>query len=181
MSSTAKNATLKLLAVGMENAAKWQLDGLKLKAVGHKAARWRYLTAAPHMLYAFCSDDDVLYIGKTTKTLSKRFVGFCNAGSGNAIDSRCQREIRKLLGRGTGVHILVLPPDPSLTWNGIGLNLGAGLEDNLIGTFKPKWKTGKQGCFTEGEQMERDQDKTLNIHRRTTRGRAKKKRKGIRD
>lgn len=37
MSSIAKNTTLKLLAVGMENAAKWQLDGLKPKAVGHKS------------------------------------------------------------------------------------------------------------------------------------------------
>lgn len=181
MSRIAKNTTLKLLALGMEDAARWQIDGLKLKAVGHKAARWRHLSAVPNALYAFCSDDDVLYIGKTTKTLSKRFVSFCSAGTRGATDSRCHREIRKLLGRGLDVHIIVLPPDPSHTWSGIRLNLAAGLEDDLVRTFQPKWNSGSQGCLTEAAQMERAPDKTIQVLRRPIRRRVKQKRNHIGD
>lgn len=148
-SARRKSGMLGLLAIGLEDAARWQIDGKKLKTVGDKKARWRQLCAVPNTLYAFCSGDEVLYIGKTTQTLTKRFVGYCDPGNGRATNYKCHKGIRELLSRGKQVRILVLPSDPSLKWNGIEINLAAGLEDQLVKTFKPKWNGSNKHLRTE--------------------------------
>lgn len=60
-----------LIGIGLEDAASWTLDGGRLKAVGDKPARWRWLTARKGALYALSSGDKVLYIGRGATTLSK--------------------------------------------------------------------------------------------------------------
>lgn len=67
-----------LIGIGLEDAASWKLTTSGLKTVGDKAARWRRLTARPDALYAFCSGDKVLYVGRSTTTLSKRFATLGN-------------------------------------------------------------------------------------------------------
>lgn len=143
-----------LLAIGLEDAARWQIDGKKLKTTGYKPARWRHLCSVPNSLYAFCSSDEVLYIGKTTKTLSKRFVGYCDPGNGRATNYKCHKGIRDLLRRGKDVRVLVLPSDPALKWRGIEINLAAGLEDTLVKTFKPKWNGSNKRFLTESATNE---------------------------
>lgn len=149
---------LGLLAIGLEDAARWQIDGKKLKTVGDKKARWRHLCGVPNTLYAFNSGEEVLYIGKTTQTLKKRFVGYCDPGNGRATNYKCHKGIRELLSRGEEVRILVLPSDSSLKWNGIKTNLAAGLEDNLVKTFKPKWNGSNKHLRTETSANEQDLD-----------------------
>lgn len=159
--SRRKSGMLGLLAIGLEDAARWQIDGKKLKTVGEKKARWRHLCAVPNTLYAFCCGDEVLYIGKTTQTLTKRFVGYCDPGNGRATNYKCHQGIRELLPRGKEVRILVLPSDPSLKWNGIEINLAAGLEDNLVKTFKPRWNGSNKHLRTESAANEEIATKKL--------------------
>lgn len=157
-SARRKSGMLGLLAIGLEDAARWQIDGKKLKTVGDKKARWRNLCDVPNTLYAFNSGEEVLYIGKTTQTLKKRFVGYCDPGNGRATNYKCHKGIRELLSRGEEVRILVLPSDSSLKWNGIKTNLAAGLEDNLVKTFKPKWNGSNKHLRTETSANEQDLD-----------------------
>lgn len=152
---------LGLLAIGLEDAARWQIDGKKLKTVGDKKARWRHLCAVPNTLYAFCCGDEVLYIGKTTQTLAKRFVGYCDPGNGRATNYKCHKGIRELLSQDKEVRILVLPSDPSLKWNGIEINLAAGLEDSLVETFRPKWNGSNKHLRTETAANEATATKKL--------------------
>ena len=152
---------LGLLAIDLEDAARWQIDGKKLKTVGDKKARWRHLCDVPNTLYAFCSGEEVLYIGKTTQTLKKRFVGYCDPGNGRATNYKCHKGIRELLSRGEEVRILVLPSDSSLKWNGIEINLAAGLEDHLVKTFKPKWNGSNKHLRTETSANEQDLDNLI--------------------
>lgn len=143
-----------LLHIGMMDAAKWEIDGEKLKHVGDKPAGWRQATAILHALYAFVSGGKVLYIGKTTKTLSKRFTGYCNPGNGQATNKKCHEAIRKLIGQGKTVRILILPQTIPLQWGGYPINLAAGLEDALVNVFQPEWNRSNNECLTETQSLE---------------------------
>jgi hypothetical protein len=148
-SARRKTGKSDLLAIGLEDAARWQTDGKKLKHVGDKSANWQRLTAIPNCLYAFCCEDDVLYIGKTTKTLAKRFVGYCDPGNGRATNWKCHQKIRSLLQEGKNVRIFVLPSHSHLSWGGFEINLAAGLEDALVKAFKPPWNGSNKHLLTE--------------------------------
>ncbi len=154
-STRRKSGKHDLLAIGLKDAACWQIDGENLKHVGDKSANWRPVTAIPNCLYAFCSSDAVLYIGKTTKTLSKRLVGYCDPGNGRAANYKCHKGIRELLRRGKDVRVLVLPSDPALKWRDIEINLAAGLEDVLVQAFKPPWNGSNKHLLTETVANER--------------------------
>jgi len=143
-----------LLQIGMEDAAQWIPDGNKIKHVGDSAAHWRFLTAIPNSLYAFACDGEVLYIGKTTKTLSKRFAGYCDPRNGRATNEKCHQAIKKLLQKGKSVRILVLPQIFPLKWGDYPINLAAGLEDALVEAFKPQWNGSNKKFLTESQQIE---------------------------
>lgn len=123
-----------LNGIGLENAASWKLTTGGLKTVGDKAARWRWLTARLGALYAFCSGDKVLYIGRSTTTLSNRFGAL-----GGAADAPLHQAIRKLLVAGKEVRILVLAGQPTISWGPFAIDLAAGLEESLIKAFRPPW------------------------------------------
>ena len=123
-----------LIGIGLEDAASWKLTTGGLKTVGDKAVRWRWLTARLGALYTFCSGDKVLYIGRSTTTLSKRF-----ATLGNAADAPLHQAIRKLLVAGKEVRILVLADQPTISWGPFAIDLAAGLEESLIKAFRPAW------------------------------------------
>ena len=148
-----------LLAVGLEDAARWQIDGKKLKHVGDNKANWQRLASIPNCLYAFFCGDDVLYIGKTTKTLSKRFVGYCDPGNGRATNWKCHQKIRALLHADKSVRILVLPSHSHLSWGGFEINLAAGLEDALVKAFNPPWNGSNKHPLTETTSNEEELSK----------------------
>jgi len=143
-----------LLQIGMEDAAQWMPDGKKLKHVGDSAPHWRYLTAIPNTLYAFACEGEVLYIGKTTKTLSKRFAGYCKPSSDRSADKRLQQAIMKLIRQKKEVRILVLPPTVPLKWGDYPVNLAAGLESSLVEAFKPEWNKIKGRILSESQAVE---------------------------
>jgi hypothetical protein len=155
-SSRRKLGNPDLLAVGLEDAAGWQIDGKKLKHVGDNKANWQRLTSIPNCLYAFCCGDDVLYIGKTTKTLSKRFVGYCDPGNGRATNWKCHQGIRRLLERGREVRIFVLPSHSHLRWSGYEINMAAGLEDSLLRAFQPPWNGSNKRWLSEAAANEEE-------------------------
>lgn len=122
-----------LIGIGLEDAASWTLDGGRLKVVGDKPARWRWLTARPGALYAFSSRDKVLYIGRRATTLSKYLAELATA------TTTIPQAIRKLLSAGKEVRVLVLTDHPAISWGPFAIDLAAGLEESLIKSFKPPW------------------------------------------
>lgn len=123
-----------LIGIGLEDAASWKQAGGCLKTVGDKAAQWRWLTARARALYAFCSGHKVLYIRRSTTTLSKRL-----ATLGSTTDAPLPQSIRKLLVAGKEVRILVLADQPTISWGPFAIDLAAGLEESLIKAFRPAW------------------------------------------
>jgi len=143
-----------LLRIGMEDAAQWVPDGKKLRHEGDSRSNWRRLTSFPNSLYAFVCDSEVLYIGKTTQSLHKRFAGYYDPGSGRATNWKCHQGIKKLIAGGKVVRILVLPQTIPLEWGGYPVNLAAGLEDALVEVFQPAWNGSNKKFFTESEAIE---------------------------
>ena len=111
------------------------------------------LSMAPNALYAFVCGQEVMYIGKTARTLKARFMGYRFPGVSQTTNIRCNQRIRELIDQGQQVRILVLAPTSSLQWGGFALDLAAGLEDSLIRHFQPSWN-GKDRVLTETAELE---------------------------
>ena len=64
----------RLLKIGFEFAGHWFLteDTLTLQLVRH--------AGQANVLYAFCCDGDIKYVGKTTKSLANRLNGYRKPG-----------------------------------------------------------------------------------------------------
>jgi hypothetical protein len=102
------------------------------------------LSDAENVLYAFVSNGEVLYVGKTTQTLKARMYGYQNPGPTQSTKINGNRLIAEMLKSGNPVQILVLPDNGLLHFGIFHLNLAAGLEDSIVATVKPKWnQTGK--------------------------------------
>ena len=95
--------------------------------------------AEKKMLYAFVSDNDVLYIGKTIDTLKNRMTGYKNANSTQKTNVRVKAKIIELLDTGKEVCIYILIDKTEFKFGDYNLCLASGLEDTLIADIRPKW------------------------------------------
>ena len=72
------------------------------------------------------------------------FLSLCGLVAGSCLvsdakDADLNGAIRKLLKAGKEVRILVWADLPPLTWGGLAVDLGAGIEASLIAFFRPPW------------------------------------------
>lgn len=123
----------RLLEIGFQTAGRWALvDGrLSLELLRHGSQR--------NVLYAFVSDGDVKYVGKTTRTLAARLYGYSNPGQSQATNVRNNRLICELLQAGATVEVLALPDNGLMHYGQFHINLAAGLEDSIITLLNPEW------------------------------------------
>lgn len=109
----------------------------------HKAGRLRVgLEAcgkAWNILYAFVVDGDVVYIGKSVKTLAGRMYGYCNPSTTQRTNVRNNRAMLEALAAGKTVEVYALPDNGLLHFGGFHVDLAAGLEDSLIRDLRPAW------------------------------------------
>lgn len=103
------------------------------------------LLDAPNALYAFCRGDEVLYVGKTTRSIRSRFKGYCRPSSTQRTNMRCNALIREALSQDETISILAFSPSDKHQYAGFPINLAAGLEDALIAHFEPPWNGAGPG------------------------------------
>lgn len=97
-----------------------------------------------NVLYAFVCDNEICYIGKTTRALLRRIRHYQRPGPTQSTNIRNNKSLKDLLSAGKRVDIYVLIDDKPQLYKGIhSINLAAGLEDSLIDYFKPKWNGTK--------------------------------------
>ncbi len=133
----------RLLKIGFEFAGHWLLieDGLTLQLMRHGGQE--------NVLYAFCCDGDIKYVGKTTKSLVTRLYGYRKPGSSQSTNQRNHRLICEHLKAGAAVDIFVLPDNGLLHYGDFHVNLAAGLEDSIISTLNPEWNGAPTAVTTE--------------------------------
>jgi len=122
-----------LLDLGFEEAGEWLASGAMLKCslVRHMEER--------DILYAFVSQGQVLYIGKSVRTLSQRMYQYQKPGPTQRTNIVNHANIKQVLEQGETIQIFAFAPKEQLHYRGIPVNLAAGLENTLIGSLRPAW------------------------------------------
>ena len=123
----------KLDAMAFRKCGEWRLEDGKLKCILTNNA------AAPNVLYAFISENKVLYVGKTVHSLKKRMYGYHTPGATQSTNKKGNKFIQEVLAGGSVVEVHAHPDNGLLCYGGFHVNLAAGLEDSLIAKLKPKW------------------------------------------
>lgn len=146
-----------LYTIGFSLVARWVASGdyLNYEFEPETANEVAPLFRLENALYSFCQGNEVLYIGKTTRSLAKRFSGYCKPGQSQVTNKRCHLKIKDCIARGETISILVFTPINLLQYAGFSLNLAAGLEDALINRFDPPWNGRSQGhAISESAEIE---------------------------
>lgn len=121
-----------LLLAGFKHLGSWTLaegDGIELTV---KAP-------AESGVYAFVADDTIKYIGVTQRTFHQRMYNYKRGYARQRTSARIKKLIRATLDLGAPVHILIACPKQSCDWQGLPVDVAAGLEFGLIKMIQPEW------------------------------------------
>ena len=131
--NTERTPLQRLEHIGFRAVGAWSLDDRRLRYALMDCA------AASNILYAFVVDGDVMYIGKTIRSLKARLYGYQNPGPTQSTNIKGNGFILEALKEGRAVAVYALPDNGLLHYGGFHVNLAAGLEDSLVSTLKPAW------------------------------------------
>jgi hypothetical protein len=148
-----------LLDLGFVDVGAWLQDGTgidyQLDGPDAKANEIRLNT--PKALYAFVSGNEVQYVGKTARTIRRRFVGYRRPGSRQRTNQRCNAKISEAIAGGIQIRIFVFTPISHLRYQEFEIDLAAGLEDSLIAMFDPPWNGRQKSGQPLSEDTEREE------------------------
>ena len=153
-----------LLALGFKHIAAWGPADPWLDYVipNEQLQKAMALLSVGSALYAFCIGPEVVYLGKTSQSLKKRFRGYCKPANTQSTNKKCHAAIKAALSANKTVDILAFASADNQAFRGFEINLAAGLEDILIRSFAPAWNGGAKGviltesALREAEQMVED-------------------------
>lgn len=94
--------------------------------------------AAPGV-YAFVVDGWVRYVGLTQTGLRTRMGHYRRGHVHQKTSARVKGLIKEALAEGKQVKVLIAVPEEDSQWNGLPINIAAGLEAGLIRTIRPEW------------------------------------------
>lgn len=156
-----------LLNLGFVDIGRWRPNGdyIVYELDGENDTANEVRLDYKNALYAFAGGDRVLYIGKTARSIRKRYVGYCRPGKRQATNQRCHRNIKSAIAGGEEIRILVFNSPPNFQYGDFEINLAAGLEDDLIRRFNPPWN-GRDRGRPISEEAEREE--TEQAHMETT-------------
>lgn len=123
----------RLIDIGFRKVGEWEIISENINP------NLSDLADSSNILYAFISDGEALYVGKTTHTLHRRLYGYNKPGLTQFTNIKGNKLLKKLLAEGKSVDIYALPDNGLHHFGAFHLNLAAGLEDSIIKTLKPKW------------------------------------------
>ena len=129
----------RLIDIGFEKVGHWRVVGKELEF------ELTSLAQAENVLYAFLSQGEVKYIGKTSRSLEKRLYGYKYPDTTQSTNIKNNAaNVREILLDGGSVEVWAWADPGYLRYGEFRVNLAAGLEDNLISKIKPPWN-GREG------------------------------------
>ena len=153
-----------LLNLGFVDVGKWRLkdDAIAYELDGVDVSASEVMLDAPNALYAFTRGDKVVYIGKTARSIRRRYAGYCKPGRTQATNQRCHSNIKAAIAKGDDIRILIFTPITHLRYSDFEINLAAGLEDSLIRDFKPPWNGRDRGnpISEDAEREEKEESES---------------------
>ena len=127
------NIDERFLDVGFEKVGHWFLDSNQLDYDLTK------LENESHLVYSFLSENQILYIGKTSRKLKERMAGYKNPGQSQSTNIANKSNIIEILTAGKSLEIFAYSHDEDILFRGIKIDVADGIEGPLIALFKPKW------------------------------------------
>lgn len=124
---------IELINLGFEKMGSFYLEDNNLKYSLNENSKYK-----SNILYAFLKKDEIKYIGKSTRGANNRLKQYCNPGKSQVTNTEVNKLIKKELEKNNNIDIYLFE-DEGFSFKYIDINLPAGLEDNLIKKFKPKW------------------------------------------
>jgi hypothetical protein len=89
-------------------------------------------------VYVFVENDHVVYIGTTRRRLADRMRDYRIGHSSQKTSARIKDLLLNSLANGNAQRVLFATPGMS-DWNGLPVELAAGLEAGLLARFQPPW------------------------------------------
>ena len=90
-------------------------------------------------VYAFVVDGWIRYIGLTQTGLRTRMNHYRRGHVRQKTSARVKGLIKATLAKGKQVKVLIATPEEDSHWNGLPINIAAGLEAGLIRMIRPEW------------------------------------------
>jgi excinuclease UvrABC nuclease subunit len=130
----------RLLNIGFRRVGEWRLVSNKVHFVSDADV------LASDVLYAFVAGRDVLYVGKTTKSLKNRLYGYSNPGPSQNTNIACNKKILEEIVRGKAIEVYARFGENSQQRIGtFQISEAAALEDAIIRDLQPPWnRTGRR-------------------------------------
>jgi len=152
----------RLIEIGFQCVGHWKLEN------GRPVCMLTSHMGTPNVLYAFISNGEIKYIGKTTQPLKGRMASYQNPGPTQSTNIKNNDNIKELLENDEAVDIFVLPDNGLLHYGGFNINLAAGLEDSLISGISPPWNGMRRVKITPQTKRENAlTEKTSDEERKT--------------
>lgn len=142
----------RLYEIGFVAVGRWLMEGEDLRPELDNAIERR------NVLYAFASEESILYVGKTTRTLRRRMLGYLKPNISQRTNQRNHLAIIDLLKQNHPVEILALADNGLHRYGAFHLNLAAGLEDRIIETLRPVWNGGRTSSEVETQEESNPSD-----------------------
>lgn len=120
-----------LLDAGFRWAGRWESPD------GASIARGFDVDRKPGV-YVYAVNGMVMYVGSAQNGLHNRFRNY-ETSKTKRTAMRIRREILASLALGNAVDVYLLPAPLALRWNGLPVDLIAGIEDGLIRAINPPW------------------------------------------
>ncbi|MBF9034596.1 hypothetical protein HKCCE2091_10115 [Rhodobacterales bacterium HKCCE2091] len=89
-------------------------------------------------VYVFVLEDSAVYVGVTRRPLAARMADYRRGPVGQRTSSRIKALIASHLADGHSIRVLFAVPGQS-EWNGLPVEIAAGLEAGLISDLLPAW------------------------------------------
>lgn len=132
-----KSPLERLLEIGFELAGEWFLDDGE-----PRIELTRYGNAA-NVLYAFASGAELLYVGRSGRSLRLRMDGYEQGGPLRSTRARNRERIAAMLMLDQPVDLYALPDPGNLHYGSFRVNLAAGLQHSLIDVLRPPWNAAQ--------------------------------------
>jgi hypothetical protein len=125
----------------------------RLEQIGfRRVGCWRLVSGAPvvdldspgsvrNALYAFVSGREVLYLGKTVKSLRQRLYGYQKPGPTQRTNIACHGKITEYLVAQRSIEVFAFWGEGTVRIGSFAVNVAAGLEDAIIRELLPVWNT----------------------------------------
>lgn len=128
-----KSALIRLQEIGFELAGEWLLEGAEPRIDLRRFER------ATNVLYAFASGSELLFVGRSARSLRGRMDGYEQGGPLRSTRARNRERIQAMLMMDQPVQLYAMPDPGNMLYGSFKVNLAAGLQHSLIEALAPPW------------------------------------------